>query len=338
MRKVVIIGAGAVGSTIGALLDQAGEQVFLIGRRAHVQAINMGKGLLMDGIKGEIKAEVRALETLDFRPDLVLLTVKTQDVIPALESIKPYIDGVPVLTMQNGVRSDELAAGVIGRENLMSAVMRITSTYLEPGRVTYVEGGGLVIGPPFPECRVPPEIFIDMMTGIMPTAVSSNIHGAHWSKLILNLNNALPAITGKDMDTFITNPALFRASVLLMKEGLGITRAHGVALEPLPDTPMGFIKLLPYMPTGIARRLISLGFRRARKAAAGLPFYGSTLQSIKRGRPTEIDYLNGEVVRMGKEAGIPTPYNERIVEMVHEIENTGRFLSSDELMRRLEFG
>ena len=99
MRKVVIIGAGAVGSTIGALLDQAGEQVFLIGRRAHVQAINMGKGLLMDGIKGEIKAEVRALETLDFRPDLVLLTVKTQDVIPALESIKPYIDGVPVLTM-----------------------------------------------------------------------------------------------------------------------------------------------------------------------------------------------------------------------------------------------
>ena len=82
MRKVAIVGAGAVGSVIGALLDQAREEVYLIGRRTHVQAINRNRGLFMDGVKGEIRARVRALETLDFRPDMVLLTVKTQDVIP----------------------------------------------------------------------------------------------------------------------------------------------------------------------------------------------------------------------------------------------------------------
>lgn len=338
MRKIAIVGAGAVGSTLGALLDQAREQVYLIGRKEHVQAIRRERGLRMDGIKGDLRARVQALETLDFRPDLVLLTVKTQDVTTALESIKPYIDGVPVLTLQNGIRSDELAAGVIGREHLMSGVILIGCNYLEPGRVSYVRAGRIVIGPPFPECRVPSSEFLDMLTKVMPTTVTSNIRGARWMKLIGNLNNAIPAVTGQDMKAFASNPALCRAAVRLMQEGARVTRAHGVTLEPLPDTPAGLLKLMLRLPVGLASRLVAMGFRRAMRPRETLALYGSTLQSLKRGKPTEIDYLNGEIVRTGHQHGIPTPYNERAVAMVHEVERTGRFLPVETFVERLENG
>jgi 2-dehydropantoate 2-reductase len=336
MRKVAIVGAGAVGSTIGALLDRAREQVYLIGRTEHVRAIKAQRGLLMDGIKGEYRARIRAAEALDFRPDMVLLTVKTQDVAPTLDAIRPYIEDVPVLTMQNGVRSDELAAGVIGREYLLSSVLRLTCTYLEPGRVTYLEQGGLVIGPPFPECKVRVDDFRNMLTKVIPTTLSSNIRGARWSKLIFNLNNAIPAVTGMDMRHILTDPAIARLSILLMKEGLNVARAAGIALEPLPDTPAVLLRLIGLMPAGIAGRLVGMGFRKNLKRMADAPFYGSTLQSIKRGKRTEIDFLNGEIVAFGQQTGIPAPYNERIVAMVHEVEQTGRFLPPHEMQRRLE--
>ena len=335
MRKIAIVGSGAVGSTLGALLDRAREQVYLIARPDHVRAIKENRGLQIDGIKGTFKARVQALETLDFKPDLVLLTVKTQDVASALESIREYIDGVPVLTMQNGIRSDELAAGVIGRTHLMSAMLRITCTYLDPGKVILIEQGGLVIGAPFPECTVDPKVFLDMLTKVMPTTVSSNISGVHWSKLLFNLNNALPAITGKEMQSIKDHPDMFRVVVRMMKEGLGVADSLNVRLEPIPESPVSLIKLLSLLPVGIAAQLTRIGYNKASRRLNGRPLYGSTLQSLKRGKPTEIDYLNGEIVRLGKETGVATPVNERIVEMVHEVEVTGVHLSAEELTGRV---
>ena len=121
-----------------------------------------------------------------------------------------------------------------------------------------------------------------------------------------------------------------------MKEGFQVSQTLGVTLEPLPNTPVGSLKLLSYMPEGIARKLLSKGFQKAHKGLKGQPFYGSTLQSIKRGKPTEIDYLNGEIVRLGKEHNVSTPYNERIVELVHEVEKTGHFINLNDTMKRIK--
>ena len=145
--RVAVIGAGAIGSVIGGLLARAHEDVTLIGRRPHVDAVNRN-GLRIDGALGTMQVRVRAAERLDFRPDLALLTVKTQGVAATAEEVHPFVVGVPMVTMQNGVRGDELVADVLGMEDILSCVVLFGATFLEPGSVTYSPQGKLVLGVP----------------------------------------------------------------------------------------------------------------------------------------------------------------------------------------------
>ncbi len=137
IRRIAVIGAGAVGSALGALLHRAGQKVVLICRPAHVAAIRQD-GLRVDGDTGNFIAPVEATETLDFRPDLALLTVKTQDVVAAVKANQAFLNDVPVVTFQNGVHSDELVASLLPREQILSAVVLMHATYLLPGKVTVV--------------------------------------------------------------------------------------------------------------------------------------------------------------------------------------------------------
>jgi 2-dehydropantoate 2-reductase len=113
--KIAVVGAGAIGSVVGGLLSKAGEDVTLIARKLHVYAIRH-EGLMLDGPFGRKIIEVKAAENLDFKPDLVLFTVKTQDVESSIKEIKPFISGVPLVTMQNGVQSDDIVARILGEE------------------------------------------------------------------------------------------------------------------------------------------------------------------------------------------------------------------------------
>ncbi len=132
--RIAVIGAGAIGSALGALLHRAGRKVVLIARPAHVAAIRQD-GLQVDGDMGNFIASIEAAETLNFRPDLTLLTVKAQDVVAAVKANQAFLRDVPVVTFQNGVRSDQLVASILPREQILSAVVLTHVTYLLPGKV-----------------------------------------------------------------------------------------------------------------------------------------------------------------------------------------------------------
>ncbi|HEY9205852.1 MAG TPA: 2-dehydropantoate 2-reductase [Candidatus Methanoperedens sp.] len=337
-NRIAIIGAGAIGSLVGGLLSGAGEDVTLIGRKAHVEAINKND-LVVEGAMGEIRVNVKAKEHLDFKPDLVFITVKTQDVEAAAYEIRPYVSGIPVITMQNGVRSDDIAAGVLGKENIVSCVVLLASTFLEPGRVTYSSRGRFVIGAPYGFNGKQLENVAAVLNKIIPTSIIKDIRCAHWTKLIVNLNNAIPAITGLSIQEVGTRQELRKLSFLLLKEGLDVTKLSDIRLCNLPGVPIGIFKKIFSIPVPIAALI--LGFLMKSIGAApgsmgALPVLGSTLQSIKRGRSTEIDYLNGEIVALGKKLGKPAPYNAAVVNMVHQVEATGKFFSVDELLYGLE--
>jgi 2-dehydropantoate 2-reductase len=120
-----------------------------------------------------------------------------------------------------------------------------------------------------------------------------------------------------------------------MREGLSVAGSAGIRLESLPDMPLALVRLVRWLPEGVAARIAAA---KTRRLDQGWPLVVSTLQSVRRGRPTEIDYLNGEVVRLGAEVGVPTPLNARIVELVHQVERTGAFLSIAELLQALDVG
>jgi 2-dehydropantoate 2-reductase len=322
MARIAVIGAGAIGSTIGALLSRAGQDVFLIGRPEQVAAI-CKDGLQLDGALGRFTVQVPVAEQLDFRPDLALLTVKTQDVVPAVQASLSFLTDVPLVTLQNGLRSDDLVAGILPPHQIVSAVVSIIATYLTPGTVTIISPGSLVIGHPFaaPEPLLP--MVAEVLNHAIPTQVSSNIRGAHWLKLLVNVNNALPAITNFTVQEVYADPYLSRLVVRLLREGLAVVKGAGIKLESLPDVSVGLIRLLGRLPIKLAARLTAA---KVRRTVSTLPVLGSTLQSLRRHRLTEIDYLNGEIVRLGTEVGVPTPLNAIVVEMVHRVEKQGRFL------------
>ena len=333
--KIAIIGAGAVGSAVGALLAHDGQDVTLIGRPAHMEAIRRQGGLQVDGYPGDLVVPIKAAERLDFRPDLALLTVKTQDVVTAVRDNLTFLTDTPLVTLQNGVFSDELIAEILPRCQIISAVVLVGATYLTPGRVTILQQGALVVGRPFGPRDAQVDKIASVLNRAVLTRVSDNIRGAHWLKLIINLNNPLPALTDWPMSRVAADPNRGRLAVRLIREGLRVTERAGIQLASLPRRPIGVIRLVAWLPVGLAARLLS---SIARLIETRWPLLGSTLQSIRRGRPTEIDYLNGEVVRLGERVGVPARLNAKVVELVHHVEETGQFFSVDALRHAIETG
>jgi 2-dehydropantoate 2-reductase len=333
IMKIAVIGAGAIGSVIGGLLSKAGEDVTLIGRKTHIDAINQN-GLVLEGPSGKTVIRVKAAANLDFKPDLALLTVKSQDVESSVKKVQPFLSGTLVVTMQNGVQSDDLVAGVLGKENIISSVVTFNGEFLEPGKALYssiFSKTVLLIGEPFGAKGNRLQSLSALFNKALPTDISEDIRGAHWTKLLWNLITAVPAVTGLSYQECNHYPQIRELNINLMKEGLKVTKIAGIKTSPVPGFPLSSLETMAKMPlpesSSMMKNIIDSGGEQ--------PVLGSILQSIKRGKNTEVDYMNGEIVNLGKKKGIPTPVNSLMVELVHQVETTRKFLTIDELTQRL---
>lgn len=325
--KIAVVGAGAVGSTVGALMARAGEDVTLIARQPHAEAINTG-GLRVAGALGQFTVHPHATHQLAFRPDLVLLTVKTQDVAGACEAIAAHVAGVPLVTLQNGVRADAVAASVLRPEDIVSGIAFFNSQFLEPGKVRYNLKGSLLIGESFTSNGQRVEWIRELLSKGIKTDISADIVAARWTKLLVNcLGNSLEAMTGTSLAQCMQHPSLRRIGAAVLKESLSVTDTARIRLAGLPGLPPFALRLILRSPLPIASSILKL-FTGSTNTMT------STLQRLTRNRPTEIEYLNGEIVHLGQQSGVPTPFNDTVVELVHQIERTRRFLSAAELGRQ----
>lgn len=325
--RVAILGAGAVGSVLGSLLWRAGEDVVLVGRAAHMAAIRSA-GLAVAGVCGGFSAMPHAEERLGARPDLALLTVKTQDVVGVLRENAAMLAGVPIVVLQNGLAGEDLAATVVASEQLVSGVVALHAEYLVPGHVVLMQSEGLLIGRPNGENDAVVEWVREILARAVPTTITANVRGARWTKLIVNLNNVLPALTGASFREVYRDAFLRRLAVGLMREGLAVAARAGVRLESLPGTGLPLVRLVARLPATLA------GVVAARKAArleTHWPLRGSTWQSVARARPTEVEYLNGEIVRAGKSFDVATPLNAKVMSLLHRVEAERRFLTAREI-------
>ena len=331
--ETAVIGAGAIGSVMGGLLSKAGEDVILIGRKPHVDAINQN-GLVLDAPPEKVVIRVKAAENLDFKPDLALLAAKTQDVESAVRKAQPFLSAALVVTTQNGVRCDDIVAGILGKENIISGVVLYNCEFLEPGRVLYsklLSKTALLIGEPFNFKGNRLQSLLALFNKALPTDISQDIRGAHWTKLLWNLITAVPAVTGLSYQEGNHYPQIRELNIRLMKEGLEIIRLAGIKTAPVPGLSLSLIEKMAEMPLPQASSMM----KNIIESGGEQHTLGSMLQSIKRGRSTEVDYMNGEIVSLGKNNGIPTPVNSLMVRLVHEVEATGKFLTVDELTQRL---
>jgi len=318
-----------VGGVVAARLAQAGLDVTLVARTAYATTLQQN-GLTLTSRGAAAVRHVRVADRLDFAPDLLILAVKTQDLRGACESVRGWAKDATVLTMQNGLRAEEIAAEVLGAERIVGAVVLFDAVCLEPGQVTLNRDGLLLVGSPTGNPTEARRV-ADILSPGIATRVVTNLRACRWTKLLVNLNNAIPAVTGLPVQPAYAEPGLPTLAVRMMREGLAVADAARAVVASIPWASVPLIRALSLLPVGIASRIL---VRKARKLLGDTPTLGSTLQSIRRGRPTEIDYLNGEIVGLGRKLGTPTPVNAALVAAVHEVEATGRFLSPAELLRR----
>jgi 2-dehydropantoate 2-reductase len=333
--RIAVIGAGAVGGTLAALLDRAGHSVEVTARGENLAAIK-ADGLRLDGGWGEHVARVEAHETLAWigapSPDLVILATKAQDAASALRANHEVIGTAPLLVAQNGLGGLEVARSVLPESPLLGGLALFAASYLEPGRVTVTAPLPLVVGAAVGTSRPVLDQVADVMRGALPVEVTDDIVGAQWTKLLINHVNALPAITGRSVQEVIASPELRRVMTASMRETVRIARQLGIRfgrLQGVNGRLLGAIGSAPLAWGAWFPRMLS-------GRMGDVPNPGSTLQSIRRGQLTEIDFLNGAVVDAAREGGLEAPVNRQIVDLVHEVERTGAFLTPAEVAARVE--
>jgi 2-dehydropantoate 2-reductase len=329
--KIAVIGAGAIGSLVAAYLRLKDEDVSLVGRSDAVSAIRKN-GLKISGARGDFSLHIEINEKLVSPPEVTILATKTQDIEQALRDNIDLLKGSVVLTTQNGAFADSLVSRYIAQENIISSIIMFGATYLRPGEVVHNFEGSWIIGNISGRNNEKVIRVSSTLSKIFPIIISQDIKGMKYLKIFLNANNCIPAILGVSMQEAFSDLEISRVSIAIWKEGLDTANKSGIDLVSLPGFPLERLTKLASLPTIEAAKIFS-------GIMAGLsrePLYGSILQSIKRGRVSEIDYINGEFANIAKDKNLKVPLNEKLVEMVHEVEKTKRFFSKKELIEQVK--
>jgi len=305
--RVAVIGAGAVGCYFGGKLVRAGCPVTFIGRPGPQSSVLVlsRDGLYFEGLEFQEKLRVEATADASAvsSAEVVLICVKTLDTASAAASLAPYLrPDVIIVSLQNGVENTEVIRQGLrdaGRSSLpivLPAVVYVAAAKPAPGHLKHSGRGDLVIGPGADASLTPA---IDRIAQLfvragVPCRISDNIDGELWVKLVWNCaGNAVTALGRASYGLAGSLEPVRQVMAAAAHEVSAVARVSGIRL---PDTD-----------------LIAMGVKLA--AALG-PATSSTAQDIERGRPTEIDSLNGFIARRGAELGVATPVNQTLWALV----------------------
>jgi 2-dehydropantoate 2-reductase len=306
--KICVLGAGALGCAIGGVLTEAGHEVWLINRNAgQVEAMNSRGLILRDGgvdrsVRVHAATTAQGVNLGTGAVELVIVLVKSFDTRQAMQDAVSLVGpDTVVLSLQNGLGHEDILADIVGRQRVLAGKTYVGGTQLAPGQVLAGTRGkqthiGELTGVITDRARAIAEAF--NQAGLQ-TSVSDNILGTIWDKLLVNVaTGALSGITRLPYGKLYQLPELEACAVAAVAEAMAVAKASGITL----------------ITTGPRQPWV--------RAAEGLPpeFKASMLQSLEKGAITEIDFVNGAVVRQGAKCSVPTPVNQALVACIKGIE------------------
>lgn len=300
--QITVIGAGAMGSLFGALLQSAGNAVTLVDVRSeHVAALRK-RDLVIEELDGSrVAVRVPATTNADeaLAADLFVLFVKTPFTAAAL---KPFAGRIParamVLSLQNGIGNDEAITRALGRRvRITLGVTAQAATSLAPTTVRHRASGPTIIGVPDGQRPSALEaIAATFSEAGIPTRTTRHVFEHVWQKLIVNVGiNALTALTNLPNGDLFTDPELATLVRRLVSEAASVMRAEGIPAPP--RDPVDFVRAVA----------------EATKAERS-----SMLEDLLAGRRTEIDAINGAIVRLGERHGVDVTANRVATTLVHQ--------------------
>lgn len=319
MADVSIVGAGAVGLAMADALSRSGVSVELVVREARLADLQK-RGLW---IKRPAKSVAPISATLNHRvqASTVILTPKTFALQAALTELRDDLQkATQIVAVQNGLGADQLVADAFPTAQRFGGIITFAATSLRPGEVSVDavdrDGFELALGSAQQltlEELKNSNVFQLLQKGLKVSAVRQ-LEGARWTKLIVNLNNGLLAATRRTAQQFFAHPQGSMLATLAMREGLMVARKSKARLQAIPWASPLLLHSFALLPLPLAVKVFE---RRAEEILnSQFTTYGSTLQSLMKREPTEIDDLNGAIVRLGDAVGVQTPINAAATEAV----------------------
>lgn len=328
--SVAVIGAGSLGSTFATLLARAGHRVTVTARGRGLEVIR-ADGIRLSGAFGDSHCRPAAVEWLTATPQLTLVCTKAHDAAAAIEANAAALADSPVIVVQNGLDGVTTAARLLPGSDCFGALSLIAAHYEAPGRVRVTTAAPTYLGRGSGQADAATRRWRAVLDSAVPTIAIDDFAGAQWTKLVVNMLNALPAITGLSVQDVIGHPRLRRVMTASMREAVRVAGARGVRFGELQGLNDRGLKAFGSLPLW-AGQVLPL---QMRSRMGTVPNQGSTLQSLKRGQITEIDFLNGAIVREAAAAGITAPVSAELTALVHEVEASGISLTPEEVTARV---
>jgi 2-dehydropantoate 2-reductase len=320
--RYIIFGAGAIGIPAAGLLAQSDQRVVCVARPAYAEALARGILIKEDGKEWIARSDAvtNAGDLVPESGDVAIITVKSQVTESAVKDLADrYGRMLPVVCLQNGVSNERIASRAF--DKVYAGLVFFSAVQIEPSIITLPQGRTVAIGcyPSGLDDRAR-QIASDLSRAGLDAIASAHVMSMKWGKLVANLNNATTTITGYFLEQAMADIEMRRLMLAVREEGLSVLDAAGIAVEPPADEPS---------PIRIREMTEKLHQPPKKEAdAENLPddqrTYSSMWQDLFLGRESgEAQFLNGEIVTLGKRLGIATPYNSTLLEIVNRMFQEG---------------
>jgi len=340
--KVGVLGAGAIGSMLGGLIKRHAPDldVVLIARGEHGDAMRSQGGVQLQGRWGVVHVPLHVTDDVQALAgsDYVLLTVKAYSTEEAIRTAAEQIGGATVISIQNGVNQPILSR-YLPPARLMMGMTATNVAVSAPGTVTMQRNDATVIGPGFADgSREATNAAANLLRqSRLKIVTDPNVVGSQYNKLIFNTLGAASSLSASD---FLGDAVLHRAwrrevAIPLQRESLDVLIRSGIRLSRIPGAPdvYRFRRLLHALNWPVLGRTTEFAVRRFFNRK---PIRFSLAIDLVRGKRTEVDFINGEIVRLAEDHGLGAPMNAKVVELVHALERRGGFFTRDEVIASLK--
>lgn len=330
--RIAVFGAGLIGCYIGGRLARAGADVTLIGRESAMRPIRE-RGLRLTDLHGaDIEVAPGHVQTAEEASalagaSLVIVAVKSPATEDAARAIAAHAPTALVLSLQNGVSNAAKLAAALPEARVVAGMVPYNVASPQPGHYHQGTGGQLLAGmEPEMEAWLP----VFAKAGI-PLALRQDMREVLWGKLVVNLNNAINALSGVPLMPELAQRDFRRALALCQAEALSVLKHANIKPADVLGAPLWLMPHLMRLPTWAYRRVMARqGLKIDRHARS------SMAEDLAAGRTTEVDFLNGEVVALAHGIGHTAPINERVVELVLAAEKGAQPWKAEALLTALK--
>ncbi|MBQ3209197.1 MAG: 2-dehydropantoate 2-reductase [Alistipes sp.] len=318
--RVAIYGAGSLGTILGAYISKAGFDIELINRnKAHVEALQANGAQIVGTVDFTQAVTAYTPDKMSGLYDIIFLMTKQQHNAEVVTMLKDFLapDGV-LVTFQNGLPEVQIA-DILGEEHVLGATVAWGATMQSPGVCELTSSPDALsfsLGAISEKRNHHFDAVKSLLEAMGTVDVEENFLGTRWSKLLINASfSGMSAVLGSTFGQAASDRCSRRIVQALIKECIDVCAAGGIRIEPVQGKDI--VALLDYknpIKKAFSLFIIPIAIRKHAKLKA------SMLQDLEKGKPTEVDAINGAVSAFGRKVGCPTPMNDRVVEIIHDIE------------------